>query len=198
MVRTPESLAQSFDQFVDFILPTKEIVKIPADIKLKIPSQSSLEQKEWHYLTYIPWEDKYLNYVPKDYQDFFNQVLPHLHSRTTDVHTARCMPFVKELIQTYPSADQRVVNIAFILHDIGWSKISDEEICKSLCYKGPMPTSSARGPKEKHEIIGKKMAYQSEKKRGGTTKKSLFRLTNTVTMIIFDSYGGKNFNSKRN
>ena len=71
---------------------------IPNNIELKIPPNSALPHSEQHYLLYIPWHEKYRSLVPEEFQNFFSHVLPHLHFRTTDVHTAVCMSYLEDAI----------------------------------------------------------------------------------------------------
>jgi len=86
--------------------------------------------------------------VDEAYRDFFKVVLPFLHARSTDVHVATCLPFIKDLIQaeTEP-VDERVVQIAFILHDSGWSQMSELEIAESLGVTGLSLSGQAIQPK---------------------------------------------------
>src|SRR5438309_1122664 len=96
--------------FRKFELPMGNSVLIPSDIELKLPEKSPLNAKKLHFLVYIPWGEKYFQCVDKEYLDFFNQVLPYLHARTTDVHIATCMPFIKEFIHAYDGhIDEKVV-----------------------------------------------------------------------------------------
>jgi hypothetical protein len=100
-----------------------------------------------------------LNLVPKDYRALFQFVLPHLAVRTTDVHVATCMPFVHQLIQMLDvEVDESVVSIALILHDIGWSRLSEAEVASSLGVSGLKLTPGASGPKEKHVVLGQELA----------------------------------------
>jgi len=108
-----------------FRLPTGEPVWIPADVDLRLPEGTSIQLGLLHYLIYIPWDDKYMKLIDPAYRDFFRSVLPYLHARTTDVHVAICLPFVKEFLCTeLGSVDEQVVHLAFILHDSGWSRMT--------------------------------------------------------------------------
>ena len=108
--------------FTRFDLPIGQSAWIPDDIELRIPDKAALDPSDLHYLVYIPWHDKYLEWVEAAYQDFFKAALPFLHVRSTDVHVATCLPFIKTLIQAEAEpVDEKVVQIAFMLHDSGWS-----------------------------------------------------------------------------
>jgi hypothetical protein len=147
--------------FKSFDLPTGNSVLIPDDIELKLPGRSSLDAKRVHFLVYIPWNDRYLHYVDDAYRDFFSKMLPYLHVRTTDVHVAICMPFIKDFIHACDGAiDEKVVYTAFILHDAGWSQMSDEEIASSLGVTGLALKGDAIRPKEKHAVLGRSIAIQ--------------------------------------
>jgi hypothetical protein len=147
--------------FKIFTLPDGQSFTVPSDLTLSIPQNSEVESSMLHFLIYIPWDDKYLEQVPADYLAFFQSVLPHLAVRTTDVHVALCLPFVKELGAHFKGEfDERVVYLAFILHDVGWSRLSELEIAQSLGVSGLELTPDASAPKEKHATVGKKLAAE--------------------------------------
>jgi hypothetical protein len=158
-------------RFKKLYLPQGGTALLPDDINLEFPQKSKLEDDRLHFLVSIPWDDAYLSRVDEEYRDFFKEVLPYLHARTTDVHIATCMRFIKELIadvkkavETNESAsepksiNERMVAAAFILHDAGWSEMSEEEIAASLGVTGLALTDAAMGPKEKHAILGGQVA----------------------------------------
>lgn len=75
---------------------------MPADITVVSPrseGSNDVDSEFIHSLTYIPWDNKYLDYVPAQYRDFYREIKPRLAARTTDVHTALSVSFVDELIQ---------------------------------------------------------------------------------------------------
>ena len=146
-------------EFRLFALPTGEQALIPSDLELCLPEQSALGPELLHFLLFIPWNDHLLSRIDASYRDFFQVVLPYLHTRTTDVHIATCFPYVNELIQAAGAAvDSRVVHLAFLLHDVGWSQLSEAEIAASLGVSGVMLNPHALGPKEKHALVGKDLA----------------------------------------
>lgn len=147
--------------FTLFHLPTSQAAWIPADIELRIPDKTFLDPSLLHYLITIPWHDKYLELVDEAYRDFFKVVLPFLHVRTTDVHVATCFPLIKELVQgEQETVDERVVSIAFMLHDSGWSQMSEVEIAKSLGVQGLALSREAINPKTRHAILGQQIAQK--------------------------------------
>lgn len=40
---------------------------VPSELDLRLPTDSDLPVADQHFLTYIPWDDKYLELVPKDW-----------------------------------------------------------------------------------------------------------------------------------
>ena len=144
-----------------FTLPKDEQALIPEELELQLPEQSTLAPELLHFLLFIPWSDHLLSRVDAPYRDFFQVVLPYLHTRTTDVHIATCFPFADELIQAAGTAvDERVVHLAFLLHDVGWSQLSEAEIAASLGVTGVTLNAQALGPKEKHALVGKDLAQR--------------------------------------
>jgi hypothetical protein len=136
--------------FTRFLLPSGQAAWIPDDIELRIPDKSALDPANLHYLIYIPWHDKYLELVDEAYLDFFKVVLPFLH-----------VPFIKELIHAEPdTVDERVVQIAFMLHDSGWSQMSELEIAESLGVTGLSLSGAALQPKARHAILGQQVAQK--------------------------------------
>jgi len=145
--------------FKTFSLPTGGQAWVPTDIELRNPESSSLVPDLLHYLIYIPWHDSYLQRVPETYQNFFQAVLPHLRVRSTDVHVASCLPFVAELGETVAEpVDLAVIYVAFILHDTGWSLMSDLEVAESLGVQGLALSGAAINPKARHAQLGKEVA----------------------------------------
>jgi hypothetical protein len=145
--------------FALFALPDGAQVWIPADVHLALPDPATVPLEILHRLAYIPWEPRYLDRVDPEYRDFFSFVHPYLHTRTTDVQVATCLPFVAELIEEHPeSVDGRVVRIAFILHDSGWSQMDDSDIAASLGVSGLVLSAGAVGPKRRHADLGRDLA----------------------------------------
>lgn len=56
--------------------------------------------------------------------------------------------------------DEKVVHIAFILHDAGWSQMSEKEIAASLGVEGLALSGSAVNPKNRHAELGKELAQR--------------------------------------
>jgi hypothetical protein len=146
-----------------FSLPSGEQAWIPSDLRLDVPRDAAVPADDLHRLVYIPWDARYLDRVvgliDAEYVSFFRYVLPYLRVRTADVHVATCLPFAGELLPDCPGpADARVVHIAFILHDSGWSQMSDAEIAASVGVTGLALSGSALGPKSRHAEAGRDLA----------------------------------------
>lgn len=142
-------------------LPTGAQATLPDDITLRFLDTPDLTPRQLCATAYIPWQVKFLEHIPKEYQEFFKHVLPHLGNRATNVHTALSVAQISFLLQhsTEP-ADSRIVYLAVILHDTGWSKVSQQGIADSLSYSGVAPTSEASVlPKQQHILIGAALAY---------------------------------------
>ncbi|NCN87333.1 MAG: hypothetical protein GW941_00390 [Candidatus Pacebacteria bacterium] len=141
-------------------LPNVKPARIHSDIKLQLPKNISIDPSQWHHLVYIPWEDKFFNGIPSEYLDFFNFVLPNLKVRTTDVHTAKSLSFLAEFQEYFASEEinWRVVAISLILHDCGWSLLTQQEIASSLGVKGLKLSPEALDPKLTHVIKGQELA----------------------------------------
>lgn len=147
------------DPFKRLDLPTGEHAWIPADLDLVVPESAGVAADLLHYLIYIPWDASYLERVDPAYRDFFSLVLPYLRARTTDVHVATCLPFARELIQEHPGrVDERVVHVAFILHDSGWSQMGEAEIAASLGVAGLALSGGAVAPKARHVELARDLA----------------------------------------
>ena len=145
--------------FSKFELPTGRSLWIPSDLSFRLPARSSVAASRLHALVYIPWDDRYLEGVDEAYREFFRVVLPYLHARSTDVHVAACLPFVPELVAADPEpVDERVVVLAFILHDSGWSQMSEDEIADSLGVQGLALSGEAVAPKLRHVQLGREIA----------------------------------------
>ncbi len=136
----------------------------PKDVPLLLPTESSLPLQDQHFLIYIPWQEDYLDLIPEQYRDFFTTILPYLAARTTDVHTAVCMSYLDEFIgrarETGKTVNRDVLAYALMLHDCGWSRMTQEEIAASLGVSGLVLSDTAMAPKEKHAVLGAEIAEE--------------------------------------
>lgn len=139
-------------------------VIIPADITVISPQSKDLPEVDprfIHSLTYIPWDEKYLQYVPPQYHDFYDAIQPKLAAPTTDVHTALSVSFVDELIQRSRfEVNKKLLILAVLLHDIGWAHLTPAQIALSLNYSAFTYTEEALEPKRLHASIGGDIARE--------------------------------------
>ena len=94
------------------------------------------------------------------FKEFFKVVVEYMHVRTTDVHVSCVLPFVDEMVSAFPGVSKDLITVALILHDIGWSQMTEEEVAASLGVSGLQLTPSALGPKEKHATLGAELALK--------------------------------------
>jgi hypothetical protein len=147
--------------FKQIKLPTGDICTIPSDLTLELPYTWRLPKQDLHFLAYIPWKEDYLACIPGEYHDFYQYILPHLHARSTNVHTALSVLQLTVMLQhVKEEVNKRQLYLAVMLHDCGWSEISDEGIINSLNYSGVAPTADSRKPKQQHVIFGEALAYK--------------------------------------
>ncbi|GIK84185.1 MAG: hypothetical protein BroJett025_08070 [Patescibacteria group bacterium] len=155
----------------------------PKDVLVTLPDNSQLPESEQHFLIFLPWSDEYLDLIPKDFRSFYSEILPLLSARTTDVHTAVCMQYLNEFIakaeSTGKNVNRNVLAYALMLHDSGWSQMTEQEIAYSLGVLGLRITNKALAPKEKHAILGEQNA-----RRILTEKQDELGLTNSEIELI--------------
>lgn len=134
---------------------------VPDDLHIIIPTSPRIHIEDRHYLAYIPWEARYLELIPAAYRGFFKFALPFLHARTSNVHTALSVSQLPHLFpQGIDRVNKRLIYLALILHDAGWSQVSDHGLVQSLSYNGVSPTSKdSHKPKQQHLIYGESLAY---------------------------------------
>lgn len=143
-------------------LPTGAQTLIPDDIIIRFPKVRNIALDDHHYLAYIPWNDSYLSLIPETYRDFYRYALPHLHVRTSDVHTAVSVSQLPYLLTGHREhIDQDLVYYALMLHDCGWSMVDQQGLVSSLSYSGVSPTSrSSLKPKQQHLVYGAALAFK--------------------------------------
>jgi hypothetical protein len=148
--------------FRNLQVPGNGTAWVPTDVTISFPAAPGIPTSDLHYLAYIPWDNRYLRHIPERYRDFFEHVLPHLSARTSNVHTALSVAQVPYLLKGLSTAvDKDALYYALILHDCGWSEVSQEGLVASLSYGGVAPTSSASlKPKQQHLIYGEALAYK--------------------------------------
>lgn len=53
---------------------------------------------------------------------------PYMRARKNDVHIPLSFAFARKLLVIYPDADEDIVSLAILLHDIGWWSIDETDI----------------------------------------------------------------------
>ncbi len=141
--------------------PTGLQTVIPDDIDIVFPEIGGVDNLDTHFLAYIPWQEKYLMYVPAGYRAFYSSIVSQLAIRTTDVHTALSVSQLPSLLAdvTKP-VNEHVLTLAILLHDCGWSEVTVAGIINSLNYSSVAPPASSRKSKQQHVIFGEALAYK--------------------------------------
>lgn len=149
-------------QFKAALLPGRQFAFVPANLDILIPKAHRIPAAEKHHLAYLPWQNSYLALVPAEYRAFFKFVLPHLHARTSNVHTALSVAQLPHLLaRTKQTVNEHLVYLALILHDCGWSQVNQADLVKSFNYNGVSPTGpDSMQPKQKHLVYGEALAYK--------------------------------------
>lgn len=147
--------------FQKITLPTGDVKYIPDDITIKFPKPGEVTLERMRLLAFIPWDDKFEECIPVQHRYFFTFAMPYLSARTTNVRTALSVSFIPELMNSIGRPDdESILYLAVILHDCGWSMVSQSEIADSLDYKGIAYTPIAAHAKMKHTIYGAALAFR--------------------------------------
>lgn len=96
-------------------------------------------------------------------QALWADTLPYLRVRSNDIHTLISVTLVQQLLLAYPKAEAEVVLHAMMLHDTGWSQVSQDKV---LLAFGP----GAKYPEiqRQHEIEGVRVAQALLAKHGAS------------------------------
>jgi hypothetical protein len=148
--------------FQTIMLPTSQSAILPAGFELRFPTGAEITPlTPWEQcaIAYIPWNDHFISHIPPVYHDFFMFVLPSMHARTTNVHTALSVSQLPALIPADTNPDTvHLIYAALILHDIGWSKVSFQGIADSLSYSGLSISELSKASKQQHVTDGAELA----------------------------------------
>jgi hypothetical protein len=60
--------------------------------------------------------------------DVWRAAAPFLRIRKNDIHVPISFDYAERLLEEHPQADELVVRLAILLHDIGWYKIDEADI----------------------------------------------------------------------
>lgn len=72
--------------------------------------------------------------IQEKHLSVWKQALPYLQTRSNDKHTLYCYVYAQELLEHHPEANQEVVLVSILLHDVGWSTVDED---KQLLSFGP-------------------------------------------------------------
>lgn len=60
------------------------------------------------------------------YKVMLERAMPYLDTRFNDIHTPIAYELARQLLASYPDADEAIVLAAITLHDVGWKMIPEE------------------------------------------------------------------------
>ena len=70
------------------------------------------------------------------YDEVWRASETYMRARKNDIHIPLSYAFARELLKRYPEADEDIVSLAIILHDIGWYA----SICATSSRRASVPT----------------------------------------------------------
>ena len=97
-----------------------------------------------------------------DYRDVWQAAEKYLRARKNDVHVPLSYDFARQLLKHYPEADEDIVSLAILLHDIGWWSIDEKEIFA----KGFGPNMMQSDVRFLHESEGVRLSAEILKELG--------------------------------
>jgi hypothetical protein len=90
------------------------------------------------------------------YDEVWRVSEPYMRARKNDVHIPLSYAFARELLTRHPQADEDIVSLAIILHDIGWYSIDMADIIE----KGFGPNMMQSDVRFLHEREGVRMSRE--------------------------------------
>jgi hypothetical protein len=81
---------------------------------------------------------------------------PYMRARKNDVHIPLSYAFARKLLEAYPEADEDIVSLAIMLHDIGWWSIDETDIFE----KGFGPNMMQSDVRFLHESEGVRLSRE--------------------------------------
>jgi HD superfamily phosphodiesterase len=104
------------------------------------------------------------------YDRIYAAAEPYWQTRENDVHVPGAYALCKELLASYPEADEAIVLPAILLHDVGYSEVPEDEQLKGLAGA---PVGWDPEVTRRHEVAGARIAgellselgYDEEKTR---------------------------------
>jgi HD superfamily phosphodiesterase len=96
------------------------------------------------------------------YDEVWRASEPYMRARKNDVHIPLSFAFARKLLEIHPEADEDIVSLALLLHDIGWWSIDKDEIIE----KGFGPNMMQSDVRFLHEREGVRLAREVLQKTG--------------------------------
>ena len=90
------------------------------------------------------------------YDEVWRASETYMRARKNDVHIPLSYAFARELLKRYPEADEDIVSLAILLHDIGWYSIDMHDIIE----KGFGPDMMQSEVRFLHEREGVRMSRE--------------------------------------
>ncbi|MGJ5075628.1 HD domain-containing protein [Bradyrhizobium oligotrophicum] len=94
--------------------------------------------------------------VGNRYDEVWRISEPYMRARKNDVHIPLSYAYARKLLVHYPDADEDIVSLAIILHDIGWYAID----MKDIIEKGFGPNMMQSDVRFLHESEGVRMSRE--------------------------------------
>src|ERR1700722_4006604 len=96
------------------------------------------------------------------YDEVWRASEPYMRARKNDVHIPLSFAFARKLLEAHPDADQDIVLLALLLHDIGWWSIDMHDIME----KGFGPNMMQSDVRFLHEREGVRLSREVLQKTG--------------------------------
>jgi HD domain len=93
---------------------------------------------------------------PARYDPVWRRAEPYLRARKNDVHIPLSFAFARRLLREYTQADEDIVCLAILLHDIGWWSID----MKDIVEKGFGPNGMLSDVRFLHESEGVRLSRE--------------------------------------
>ena len=94
--------------------------------------------------------------IGSKYDEVWRISEPYMRARKNDVHIPLSYAYARKLLTHYPDADEDIVSLAIILHDIGWYSIDMTDIIE----KGFGPNMMESDVRFLHESEGVRMSRE--------------------------------------
>ena len=96
------------------------------------------------------------SYTTGRYDAVWREAEPYMRARKNDVHIPLSFAFAQALLKLHPDADEDIVSLAILLHDIGWWSIDMTDIIE----KGFGPNMMQSDVRFLHEKEGVRLSRE--------------------------------------